>query len=128
MTPEQIEKLALEVAEKQGCWLMYSKEYKNDIIGLCTRFLAAYLKECGEPVGWLDGRGRFFYANDPDYSSDHEGMTPCYTHPATIPEGMVLVPIEPTQEMLDASTQVYDNESAEACYKAMISAARKEVK
>ncbi len=25
-------------------------------------------------VGWLDGRGRFFYADDPMYKDRHEGM------------------------------------------------------
>ena len=26
------------------------------------------------PVGWLDGRGRFFYADDPMYKNNHTGM------------------------------------------------------
>jgi hypothetical protein len=32
-------------------------------------------------AGWLDGRGRFFYANDPMYRDNHEGMRPVFTTP-----------------------------------------------
>ena len=52
-----------------------------------------------------------------------------FEHPAPIPEGYALVPIEPTDEMLDAgSNALYAalGSRSKACYAAMLAAARSE--
>ena len=114
---KDIKELALQVAEEIN--MKYADLNGDGLPGfceeLCTRFLAAYLKEQSAPsseevremlarlnavgntsleyaaadmierlaarvpdgcvvVGYLDGRGRFFYADDPHMEIDHTGM------------------------------------------------------
>ncbi len=82
-----IEEIALEVGKT--VWSDYYR-MSNEHQEFCRRLIAAVDAERGsaEPVGYLDGRDRFFYANDPMYKDNHEGMSPVYRHPApAIPEG-----------------------------------------
>ena len=66
--------------------------------------IEAKLREQNEPVGYfhpeyMGGPVLYFPVN---YSNkDEEGVVPLWEHPAPIPEGMVLVPIEPTEAMID---------------------------
>jgi hypothetical protein len=59
-----IESLAKQVQDADNEWVALHAE-----IYALKQSLAARV-----PVGWLDGRGRFFYADDPMYKNNHEGM------------------------------------------------------
>lgn len=76
-----------------------------------------------EPVAWLarrpNGDSCAFEADDPDLELARTDPTaifhPLYTHPAPqqadrqrVPEGYVLVPVEPTDEMVDAACDKSD--------------------
>ena len=105
MTTEQIEKLALEVLHKMtNEWFPDGEPTYETIhamkpecgdayvIDFASRFLAAYLKECGEPVGWYNTRtGGFQFSAKGMPSEACNRAIPLFTHPVTIPAGMVLV-------------------------------------
>ncbi|EMQ0913153.1 hypothetical protein RH430_005275 [Raoultella ornithinolytica] len=67
-------------------------------------------------------------------SGDGSLRWPCQVHPGNspvIPEGYVMVPKEPTKEMIDAGWLYFmgtKNPSSKGAYKAMLAAAPQEVK
>ena len=144
MTPEQIKEIALRVARRffspseDG-----TKIYTNDpySAGEITDDLYAYtsaileeVQKASEPVAWLfqhDETGRTvcvdawqvengFEENNPRLQKIH----PLYLHPPVAPDGMVLVPKEPTKEMIDAGLcGCMDNDVTVCVYQAMLAAA-----
>lgn len=58
-----------------------------------------------KPVAWFEesAGGNWFLAYSKNPSAKQE---PLYAHPAPIPEGYVLVPKEPTPEMIEAFNKV----------------------
>ena len=68
-----------------------------------------------EPVAWMafdSEYGGCVFAKTATEKSDLEkrgfSMVPLYTHPAPIPDGMVLVPVDPTLEMQHAYFSIID--------------------
>lgn len=83
-----------------------------------------------EPVALYDGNK--FYANEKSAicgCADMANLNPVFLHPASIPEGWQLAPVEPDEKMVAATGAVYDDlkEMVIANYKAMLAiAARSE--
>ena len=125
---KSIEQIALEVAQEMG--LIANSVYE----AFAKQFLAAWLAQ-QEPVAWLLGRVVDSFAAD-GYETCTEaeaksfGGFPVFlaTTPA-VPEGYVLVPKEPTEEMCAEGClkvgALYDNHGARSMYQAMIAAAPK---
>jgi hypothetical protein len=81
-----------------------------------------------EPVGYVYSDAGHQQSKNAAISRDIPNGTPLYTHPAPIPDGMVLVPVEPTEEMKVAGSDalgVYHCGSPSDIYKAMLQAAPK---
>lgn len=129
---ELIERLALEVAKN------ISFEHRaplsdTSIITFATRLLAAYLAERGkEAVAWhtddhLTDKSATTYDSDVAERWKAKGwpVTPHFLAPQpAIPEGMALVPIEPTEAMIEAGKwQIQVLNGLESAYKAVIAAA-----
>ncbi len=86
----------------------------------------AELRKDAEPVAWMAESGSTVLPDEntnPTYYN-----TPLYLRPAPIPPGMVLVPKEPTEAMVEAgcnAIQWYEKEhTARYTYRAMIAAAQ----
>jgi hypothetical protein len=102
------------------------------ILDFAARLEAEWMKDA-EPVAWKMKGVPAFQTSDPH---DADWM-PLYLHPA-IPEGMVLVPKEPTEAMLlalkDGASDVEDEQDCKLTvfdyirieYKAMLAAAQGE--
>ena len=109
MTNEQIIDL-LEDVINQHC------HYGTDMYNQCDKEPCQWCIEAkgaieqlrtqqgGEVVAWWNGDSRF--TRHDKLPKDHywETVIPLYTHPPApaVPEGYVMVPVEPTDEMLDA--------------------------
>lgn len=85
-----------------------------------------------EPVAWRLYKGGELYAlrHKKDDRGAYYTWEPLYTHPAPIPEGWQLVPVEPTPEMLAASWETDlkatdINTVRKELYQAMLAAAPK---
>ncbi len=112
MTPLQAMKRAAQCMSR----MLNDGEWYNPRKILDDLFDAIEEMEKAEPVAWMskDGSASQFahpWVVDPK---------PLYTHPVPIPEGWQLVPVEPTQEMLDAGL------IGDARYARMLAAAPKE--
>lgn len=68
MKDEDILKIARETDSEQ---YYFSEGW---VLAFARRILAAAIPEGMVLVGWLDGRSRFFYADDLMYKNNHEGM------------------------------------------------------
>ena len=90
-----------------------------------------------EPVAFMDSDHEIIYADEksPEYAYTARYTTPLYLAPGVqpVPEGMVLVPIEPTDELCEAAWECegvdYVGEykrihRADLAYKAMLEAAK----
>ena len=129
---ELIERLALEVAKN------ISFEHRaplsdTSIITFATRLLAAYLAERGGEAAarTIERVTNTGYSYVKALSHDIPANTDLFLAPQPpIPEGMALVPIEPTEAMLnyarDWSRKKYGqsigNDAATGCWEAMINA------
>jgi len=69
----EVERLKAENAKLCGSSLDYVAELRAQLDALSKQ----------EPVGYMDGRGRFFYARDPHMIKNHEGMREVFTKPQT---------------------------------------------
>lgn len=91
---------------------------------------AAVLAELAEtkPVGVFDVYGDSYIQIKPEHAD--ETSVKLYLHPAPAPEGMVMVPREPTQAMLDAgyNAGMYSKPACARAYEFMIAAAEKETR
>jgi len=100
-----------------------SSEDKRIMVEFCTRFLARIDAERGK-----DAVGMFAVLEDKNWHqvpSSYVGSIPLFLSAPTIPEGMALVPIEPTDAMLDAFFDAGSMNWIQA-YAAMITAAQGE--
>jgi len=102
-------------------------ELCSDVLEDARAVIAAYeakLRE-QEPVAWRKLLCFENGANEYKFSSVNvlKDGDPLYLHPAPIPEGYVLVPIEPTKEMISA---MQSSGWMPGNYKAMLAAARSE--
>lgn len=121
-------------------------EYLDCAITHNEKKVKAALKEAltqpgQEPVAWICKKNgkRWLAWNSTEHVPSFSTMEPLYRHPATIPEGWQLVPIEPTKEMSDTFWSAYipaPDGIAQSCsfedfhdfrymYKAMLAAAPK---
>ena len=125
-----IEQIALEVAQEMG--LIANGVYE----AFAKQFIAAYLEQ-QEPVAWCYVQsGYTHYTDDKRDWYDAPGIeevTPLFlAPPPAVPEDMCLVPLEPTERMLEEA-YVFGNcmlQATNKCdpallYKAMIAAAPK---
>lgn len=106
-------------AEYRPCWALV---VANDL-----RAAIAEQEKC-EPVAYLEMIDGYVIG----FESPTKGI-PVFTHHAPVPAGMVLVPVEPTPEMIDnVITERYDamltgkEHTFIDIYKAMLAAAPKE--
>jgi hypothetical protein len=114
---------ALEALEASEKYLPAGHEHAAVVVAIAA--LKVAIKQQGEPVVWyadcIDGLGnksRQYYNNPGELGLRH----PLYTSAPTIPEGMRLVPKEPTEAMLEAG-YFTDHAANRGVYKAMLSAA-----
>lgn len=126
----EIETLRQQIAELEG----YKQECANLDAELtdyqdCLAELAA-LKQQGEPPAWIRGSGLEMLKSGDGIATVYrsDGMsnhsTPLYTSASTIPEGYVLVPVEPTSEMFDAAEVAFEGGS-DGIWHAMLAASPK---
>ena len=133
-----IEQIALEMAQEMDILWFEGKEsedgiVKQEAIDFAQKFLAAYLEQ-QEPVAWCYVQsGYTHYTDDKRDWYDAPGIeevTPLFlaTQPA-VPEGYVLVPKEPSEEMCAEGClkvcALYGHHGARSMYQAMIAAAPK---
>ena len=109
MTPLEAMKQALEALEAR-CGTN-ADERKELIPNLHA---AIEEMEQAKPVAYLYGGWQLLTPDEVEErnkeydrnSQEHDEQVPLYTHPAPIPEGWQLVPIEPTKKMIDAACQM----------------------
>lgn len=131
---ETFEQMALRVAkEKCGLWL--DPEWDDALVAYATR-IRDELYKGQEPVAWAttlknDELGLWpTKAEAEQYCDDQDNPVPLYSAP--IPADMVLMPKEPTAEMIEAGNDGFRNpdsrrHTVSSCYKAMIAAYEKEI-
>lgn len=151
-------KVALRAAIEQALTPGEPVAWKHDCAALLTNDVELWIDACPhcgkprpapqpkpaeqEPVAWRykkEGAGWFVSDNEPQYVeqwNDIEEIQPLYTapQPAAVPAGYALVPVEPTEAMLNAARdwslkkygQAVGNDGARGCYAAMLAAANKE--
>ena len=118
-----IEQIALEVAQEMG--LIANSVYE----AFAKQFIAAYLEQ-QEPVAWCYVQsGYTHYTDDKRDWYDAPGIeevTPLFLAPPAVPEGYVLVPKEPSEEMCAEGClklgALYGHHGARSMYQAMIAA------
>lgn len=125
-----LNELALKVAKEVG-WpefeAMYVVTARSEILEFAHRLVAELAKQ--EPVAtvgshFVEYNGDYTYAIWADEINPPEKGTKLYAAPV-IPAGWVIVPEEPTEEMLNVGADaMYDavGHRGAACYKAMIAA------
>ena len=100
-------------------------EYGNEIDAITALRAAIEAAEKQEPVAWLNKKISYMSVlTKPD---DGGGWFPVFTTPQpAIPEGWQLVPVEPTEAMLDAGEMIDgDGVTYVDLFKAMLAAAPK---
>ena len=139
-----IEQIALSVAQEMDILWFEGKEsedgiVKQEAIDFAQKFLAAWLAQ-QEPVAWVSGHLRYAFERTERYvpiavevslvNMGWKNQIPLFlAPPPAIPEGMCLVPKEPTEEMCAEGClkvgALYGNHGARSMYQAMIAAAPK---
>ena len=133
-----IEEIALELLPdsrlKEHLWFKGTRPIEKDVaIDFAKQFLAAYLEQ-QEPVAWCYVQsGYTHYTDDKRDWYDAPGIeevTPIFlAPPPAVPEGYVLVPKEPSEEMCAEGClkvgALYGHHGARSMYQAMIAAAPK---
>lgn len=136
---------ALEITSSeycQGCWLEVIAALKEalarpDQLEDCKKILierTASLTKANyrleqlnkqEPTAWMDAAGDLTFRTPSVKLRPY--WTPLYLHPTPVPDGLKLVPIEPTEEMIDASELVkqYELGTPWRRWEAMLAAAPK---
>ena len=114
-----IDEISLEVAQDMG--LIANSVYE----AFAKQFLAAWLAQ-QEPVAWAatSDEGKVEALG---FNASRRFDTPLFlAPPPAVPDGYVLVPKEPTKEMLSAGCQklgaLYGHHGARSMYQAMIAA------
>lgn len=128
----EVMRQALEELEADDSKLWPREKRTNAITTLRAAIEAA---EKQEPVAWMgeyninDIRDHYTVVmrHKTDFSSMPDRVRPLYTHPQpAIPEGWQLVPVEPTEAMLDAGEMIDgDGVTYVDLFKAMLPAAPK---
>lgn len=112
------------LTEEEIAYLIDTAQGRRDLVNKTIAAYEAKLRE-QEPVAWRKLLCFENGANEYKFSSVNvlKDGDPLYLHPAPIPEGYVLVPIEPTKEMISA---MQSSGWMPGNYKAMLAAARSE--
>ena len=126
-----IEQIALEVAEAPG--------NQEGVIEFAVAVHTAWFAQ-QEPVGWVSGHLRYAFERTESYvpiavevslvNMGWKNQIPLFlAPPPAVPEGYVLVPLEPSEEMCAEGClkvgALYGHHGARSMYQAMIAAAPK---
>ena len=127
-----IEQIALEVAEAPG--------NQEGVIEFAVAVHTAWFAQ-QEPVGWVSGHLRYAFERTERYvpiavevslvNMGWKNQIPLFlAPPPAVPEGYVLVPLEPSEEMCAEGClkvgALYGHHGARSMYQAMIAAAQGE--
>jgi hypothetical protein len=103
--PSAFMNIAAEAVYEHGCGEIADLKSSNERLELELVELKSQL-EGGEAVAWWNGMGQVTLLKNRPAKHYWGEVIPLYTHPApVVPEGYVLVPIEPTEAMIDASME-----------------------